>query len=61
MKVRTVSRKFRFLDCKTKWIELGNDKIVTRDSWLAQSVDYVTLALGVMSLSPTLRVELTKK
>lgn len=30
-----------------------------RGTWLAQSVEHVTLDLGVVSLSPTLGVEMT--
>ena len=32
-----------------------------QDAWLAQSEEHVTLDLGVMSLSPTLGIELTFK
>lgn len=32
-----------------------------RGAWLAQSVEHATLDLGVMSLSPTLGVDITKK
>ena len=32
-----------------------------RDTWLAQSEEHVTLDLRLMSLSPTLGVEITKK
>ena len=33
----------------------------SRDTWVAQSVEYVTLDLGVMSSSPTLGMEPTLK
>ena len=36
-------------------------KMFLRGSWLAQSVEHVTLDLGVMSLSPTSGVDITKK
>ena len=31
------------------------------DAWLAQSIDHVTLDLGVANLNPALDIELTKK
>ena len=36
-------------------------KFNNRGAWLAQSEERVTLNLGVVSLSPTLGVEITKK
>ena len=32
-----------------------------RSAWLAQSVEHATLDLGIVSLSPTLGVEITLK
>lgn len=42
--------------------EVTNIKRSSRwDTWLAQSEEHVTVNLGVLSLSPELDVEITKK
>jgi len=40
---------------------LANENIPGGSAWLAQSEEHATLNLGVVSLSPTLGVEMTKK
>ena len=36
-------------------------RIKTKGAWLAQSVEHVTLHLGVVSSSPMLEIEIIKK
>ena len=40
-------------------IKKKKDVVIERGTWLAQLVEHVTLDLGVVSLSPTLSVEIT--